>query len=286
MNLREGIVERMDRIQKLFMKVQYAMQDVMPLPEIIQQLDAEPGDFRSVAYESASMRLGIRDIMNDLDFNTWTSFYQNNKEKHAAHIEVGLGLAFGSLERSPTSILANLNLTLPMMVYDGIGYYYGLYKGRSTVMRHKIPEFINQNELPGFDQGLGRRLWYIAKGSPGESISLLRPFPLERHSDLWRGLGIAYGYVGDNSIENLEILLSASGAHLDSFRMGIGMAAISRYLSHSLNEDLSLICIQTCGKSLKDAILATGRFLESHQANGDFEWLKRSLENIILEDQN
>ncbi|MBL0272347.1 MAG: DUF1702 family protein [Chitinophagaceae bacterium] len=92
-----------------------------------------------------------------------------------------------------------------------MGYYAGLFKGRRTIKNQLVPDGIGAQELQGFDQGLGRRLWYNARGEVKEVARLIQTFTSTRHPDLWRGIGIACGYVGGNQQENLELLLTASG---------------------------------------------------------------------------
>ena len=111
-------------------------------------------------------------------------------------MDIGLGWAFAKTEISPTPYLESLHRVMNRMVFDGMGYYYGLFKGRKTVKNQLIPEGIEEQELHGFDQGLGRRLWYISKGEVNELVQLIQPFHFSRHADLWRGVGIACGYVG------------------------------------------------------------------------------------------
>jgi hypothetical protein len=140
------------------------------------------------------------------------------------------------------------------MDFDGMGYYHGLFKGRKTVKNQLIPEGINEQELHGFDQGLGRRLWYIVKGDVTELIQLINPFHSSRHSDLWRGVGIACGYVGGCYKENLERLQNSSTEYKDQLSAGIALAAISRNASNSITGDIELACEIICRMSMKEVL--------------------------------
>lgn len=263
MDLYNNIESRMGYIQHVFMKVQHFMQENHSLEDIIAFLDSDPKEYRSVAYEGASMEIGLKDLSRGEPLKEWNKFYLLSKDKHSAHMEVGLGWAFGKLEITPNLYLKLLDLVMPWMVYDGIGYYYGLFKGRRTVKHHEAPEFIIEEKLHGFDQGLGRRLWYIGKGESKEIAHLIQSFPVTRHEDLWRGVGIACGYVGGNEKYNMEQLVFYSGTLKKQLSAGVAMAALSRSLSDSITDDIDFTCSILCGKSRQDVILATANLMKT-----------------------
>lgn len=254
MSLYNSVSGKMEYIQKVFLGVQGFMQKNHELDELISFLDAEPPEFRSVAYESASMEIGLQELSAGRELNNWMTFYQRSAKAHTFHMDIGLGWAFAKTEISPTPYFEFLNPVMRWMVFDGMGYYYGLFKGRKTVKNQLIPDGINEQELHGFDQGLGRRLWYIAKGDVSELVLLLQPFHLSRQADLWRGVGIACGYVGGCDQSNLERLLNASSEFNNQFSTGVVLAAISRNASNSITGDIELACEIICGKPLKDVL--------------------------------
>ncbi len=51
-----------------------------------------------------------------------------------------------------------------------------------------VPQDVTDEDLHGFDQGLGRRLWYISKGEVSVLTKLIHPFHSLRQYDLWREL--------------------------------------------------------------------------------------------------
>ena len=254
MNLHNSVPGKMEYIQKVFLRVQDYMQKNYESEELIAFLDSEPPEFRSVAYESASMEIGLQELCSGKELDNWKKFYQRSAKAHTFHMDIGLGWAFGKTEISPTSYLESLRPVMSWMVFDGMGYYHGLFKGRRTVKKQLIPEGIEERELHGFDQGLGRRLWYISKGEVNELIQLIQPFHLSRHPDLWRGVGIACGYVGGCDKPNLEQLLNFSTEFNNQFCTGVALAAISRSASNSVNGDIELACEIICGKPLKDVL--------------------------------
>jgi hypothetical protein len=254
MNLLNSVSAKMECVQKTFLGVQSYMLKEHQLEEVIAFLDAEPPEFRSVAYESASMEIASLDLSNGNGLSNWKNFYHRSAKAHTFHMDIGLGWAFAKKERSPVPYFESLQSVISCMVYDGIGYYNGLFNGRRTVKSQLIPGDIDQQTLPGFDQGLGRRLWYISKGNIDQLIQLIKPFPLSRHADLWRGVGIACGYVGGNDKTNLEQLVNHSAEFKDQFCNGITLAAISRHASDSITKDIEVAYEIICGRPLKDLL--------------------------------
>jgi len=249
MNLHNNVSAKMEYIQKVFLGVQDYMQKNYELEELMIFLNAEPPEFRSVAYESASMGIALHEITTGKEITDWKNFYQCSAKAHTFHMEIGLGWAFAKTEISPTTYLESMSPEMQWMVFDGMGYYYGLFKGRRTVKNQLIPEGIKELELHGFDQGLGRRLWYIAKGDVNALVQLIKLFHISRH-----GVGIACGYVGGTTQPDLEKLLEYSNENKDHLRNGIVLAAISRNASESITATIESACIIICGKPLKEII--------------------------------
>lgn len=246
----------MEYIQTVFMKVQAHMRHAIELNKLIDFLDSEPIEFRSVAYESASMEIGLNDLINGRRFSEWKKFYQHSNLIHSVHIGIGLGLAFAKAEITLTPSLELLDPRMQWMVFDGIGYYYGLFKGRRTVKYQKVPEFISGEQLKWFDQGLGRRLWYICKGQAEGLTLTIQSFPLPRQSDLWRGAGIACGYVGGSEKNSIEDLVAHSSTFKQHLCAGVALAAYYRSFSESVTDDVNLACQVVCGMPLDDVLRA------------------------------
>ncbi len=244
----------MEYIQKVFLSVQCYMQTNHELEELIAFLDAEPPEFRSVAYESASMEIGLQELSCGNELNNWKSFYHRAAKAHTFHMDIGLGWAFAKKEISPVPYFESLSPVIKWMIFDGVGYYHGLFNGRRTVKSQLIPDGIDEQDLHGFDQGLGRRLWYISKGNPDQHNQLIQAFHISRHPDLWRGAGIACGYVGGNDKTALEQLLKYAAEFKDQLCTGLRFAAISRSASNSITKDIEAACEIICGKSLSEVI--------------------------------
>ena len=287
MNLYSNVSERMDYIQKLFLGVELHIQNKSALNELIAVLETEPPEFRSVAYESASFEIALKDLKTDPHLDRWKEFRQLCAQQHTFHIDIGLGWAFAKMGLHPDLYVQAMQPLVKWMVFDGAGYYFGLFKGRSTLKNKEIPELIEGDSLHGFDQGLGRRLWYMVKGNVNEVIKLVESFPLSRHPDLFRGIGIASGYVGGNKEDDLLFLSLLSGENRQQLQLGIMLAAISRIASDSINEDISLACRVICNKTMNELRMImmrirTNFFYLYYESDSNLHWLTQ-LESELLQ---
>jgi hypothetical protein len=277
------VATKMEYIQKVFLEVQAYMQDDHELQEAVKHLDAEPPEYRSVSYESASMEIALKELSGGLELNQWKKFYLGAGNSHTFHMDIGLGWAFAKAEISPALYKDSLQLPVPWMVYDGIGYYYGLFRGRRTVRNKEVPDFLNSGSVHGFDQGLGRRLWYICKGDMDQLATLLHGFQASRKADLWRGIGIACAYVGGLEKDSLERLAHLSAEYKSCLSTGIALAAISRFASGSISPDIENACLEVCGLPLKDTISPENPIWEQFDSGSGN--ISRYLINLKMKDQ-
>ena len=255
MILSNKVPEKMEYIQKLFLDVQDFMRKQPSLDVLIQFLNTEPTEFRSIAFESASVGLAVHDFSTGSKLESWGEFYSNFGITHSFHFDIGLGWAFAKTKTIPSKNWELSNSPRRRMVFDGIGYYHALYKGRRTVKNQIIAEGIEGNDTEGYDQGIGRRLWYIAKGDVKKLNQLIQNFQTDRHPYLWQGVGIACGYVGGIDEENMNLLLNASSKNKQQLQTGIALAAISRNASNSVTENIKLACTFFCNRNLNEVIL-------------------------------
>ena len=252
MNMPVSTPHRMEYIQKLFMDVERAVEKLTQPDEIRRYLDAEEPLFRSVGYESASMVLGLRALMNDQSLTRWMEFRNQSGGQHSFHIDIGLGWAFAKTGLWSGAYAHAMDTSMQWMVYDGMGYYYGLFKGRTTIKQAIVPPELGEEASDGFNEGLGRRLWYMAKGDHEELLSLVMHFNETRHPALWQGIGIACGYVGGNSDAVIAAHMDASGVHQQYFEKGIMLATVSRIASNSMDTEFENTLRQVCNLEVDD----------------------------------
>jgi enediyne biosynthesis protein E3 len=287
--LYSNVSERMDYIQKLFLNVGTHLQKKTSLDEVIAFLETESPEYRSVAYESASYEIALEELKSQQQLNRWKQFRELCARQHTFHMDIGLGWAFAKTGLNPESYLLNLQPLVKLMVYDGLGYYYGLFKGRSTLKNKELPE-IEYDGTHGFNQGLGRRLWYMAKGNVNAVNELLVKFPASRHPHLFRGIGIACGYVGGNEKQDLENLLEVSAENKPQLQLGVALAAISRIASETISENTNMACCLICNKTIDELKISitkirTNLFYLYNDSPINHDWLTQ-LESELLQTNN
>ena len=287
MNLYSNVSERMDYIQQLFLTVGVQLENKTSLDEVITFLETEPPEYRSVAYESASFEIALENLKLNQHLDRWKEFRNLCAKQHTFHIDIGLGWAFAKTGIPPDPYIVAMQSMVKWMVFDGLGYYYGLFKGRSTLKNKQVPVGIEDDSLHGFDQGLGRRLWYMAKGKVDELNKLVENFPVSRHPDLFRGIGIACGYVGGSEEHELLCLKEIAGEYHHQLQLGIVLAAISRIASETISEHLNLACVIICNKTVDELKItvrkmATNFFYLYNSSSGNQQWLTQ-LESELLQ---
>jgi enediyne biosynthesis protein E3 len=140
-------------------------------------------------------------------------------------VHIGLGWALAEQQKP---IPENPSWPEPDAVLDGYGYYHGLFRRRLSIRTQSIPEGLTDTQLPAFDRGLGRSLWYISKGDVEMMLRMTAAFPERRQPDLWRGIGIAVAFVGGCSEPLLTQTASASSAYRPQLLEGAERALRSR----------------------------------------------------------
>ncbi|MEM7368427.1 MAG: DUF1702 family protein [Bacteroidota bacterium] len=241
-----SVAANMAYVQQLFQQTQQFMATQPALEELLAHLETEPAQFRSIAFESASVSLAR------LGMSQWENFFISEGYKHLFHVDIGLGWAYaqtGAFFRIPSGPYRSLR---HRMLCDGMGYYFALYRGRKTIKSQQYPTELDPHHHTGFDQGVGRRLWYTAQGEPERLRQLLFPFSTSRHPDLWRGVGIACGYVGGTDEELLPKLLPLAGSHLPQLKTGIALACLSRYFSDSVSQEIRSVCESICKMTFRE----------------------------------
>jgi hypothetical protein len=216
---------RLAHIETVFADYQHRMQAHPSLDEVFNWLSAEPFPDKAVALESVSMETALYDWSTTGVLALWHDLYDRSRENLAAFAEIGLGWALAQRGLSIDLHLPGAALPSRRMVLDGMGYWYGLFRGRRTIKGCEMPAGIAEADAYAFDQGLGRRLWYVARADAGAVADLVRPFPLQRQAALWCGVGLAAAFVGGLEPSAWKRLVAASGSFSEAFFSGAALAA-------------------------------------------------------------
>ncbi len=230
-------LENTERIQAIFFDTQlfYATHDSMPA--LIEYLENTEPEFSSIAYESASMAIAIKDIEAGRFPNGWLDFASGPALPHKAQVYVGLGWAIAKLTLPFLETLKEFDKHMYFRIADGCGYYDGSFRRRQTVLSQQLPEYLPAAAMPMYDQGVGRSIWYTAKANINKIHSMIKTFPLNRQAGLWRGIGIAVAYVGGCNDADLKILFQYAASNGPQLASGAALAARSRMRANSMTTD-------------------------------------------------
>ena len=232
-----SVIQKMQTIQHTFLAVQDVFFNSPEWEKHLSMLESADMEFRSIAYESASMSIALEDFKQGEQLNLWTQFLSQAASAHATQVYVGLGWALAQTLKNPMLYLPALNPMLRYRVLDGYGYYEGVFRRRRTVINQlklAVDDVVASGAL---DQGLGRSMWYHSRGVFSDAKATIEGFAAERQKDLWRGLGIAIAYVGGCTDDQLFDIFSETRAFQPQLAAGALMAQVSRNESGCVSAD-------------------------------------------------
>lgn len=222
-----SIAENIETVVSTFQKGRALSEQELGLDELIAELNKFDLRYRSVAFEGASMGVALANSME-----TW-KVYTEKTWKHATQVHIGLGWAIAEGQLNLASTLLEIEPTMQVKVLDGFGYWNGLFQRRATIRTQQIPENITPKYQAGFDQGVGRAIWYATKGEVDKVVNIINHFAEDRSPNLWQGIGVASTYVGGCSDELISELKSAAGEFKMNLEKGIGAAEESMLKTQS-----------------------------------------------------
>lgn len=247
------IAGKMENIKAIFQSAQDLVSKHENLSGLLSKLESENSEFLSVAYEAASMEFALMDFANGNSMQAWNAFMATS-ETHASQVHVGLGWAVAKEKPADLSFINNLYPRMQFRVWDGCGYYDGIFRQRQVVKNQLRPDYVPEKDLNAYDQGLGRSLWYSCKGDENKIPDMIRAFAPACHPDLWRGIGIACSYVGGCDKAALKALAGSAGKHSIQLGIGAAMVAKARVLSGCVTPDIALSCNEFCNTGIRDAM--------------------------------
>lgn len=199
-------------------------------------------EFISVAFEGCSMAIAITSLKNRDSLIDWHLFVSQKGQNYLSQIHVGLGWALAELKLPIQQYLISIDPKWQLRVLDGFGYYCGLFRRREAIRTMSFPTEIPEALYAGFNQGIGRFLFYLAQGDVERLSRNIELFADNRHADFWRGIGIAATFIGLESTDTVNALFDESGEHSKQFAVGIALAAVSiGHFEHTISNSQLVI---------------------------------------------
>jgi len=241
MDVSKKISERIELIVLTFQVGRKFAEGIHDQMDLVCQLKEVDEEYRSMAFEGASMAIAIRSLEANDGCQMWSEFLDSNIE-YATQIMIGYGWAIGEKGISPEGVLGALDPMIQGRALDGYGYYMGLFKRRISIRTQQIPEDVPDDLLLAYDQGIGRSLWYISKGDLQMLGRMMESFPEYRQKHMWLGLGVACPIVGGYDVFHLKQLGELAGDFKFQLATGCTLAARSSIASNTENIYLDQAC--------------------------------------------
>jgi enediyne biosynthesis protein E3 len=255
----EAVKERLEKVGRCFVHGYHAaLDDDRPVP-LAARIEAEmEREFHGFAYEGAGMALALLDTLLPGRRDRLSRFLAGPGNAHAYIVYVGAGWILARLPLSPERLLARLEDPVQRwLALDGYGFHEGFFHWPRSIERQAVPRKLEGYAQRGFDQGLGRSLWFVNGADVRLIPRTIAAFPEPRHADLWSGVGLACGYAGGRDRAEIEMLARAAGLHRSSLAQGVAFAAEARERAGNPTEHTELACQVICGMSAAAAAAVT-----------------------------
>ncbi len=254
-----AVRERLEEVGRCFTAGYHAaLEEDRPEP-LAARIESEVArDFQGFAYEGAGMALALLDVLTPWRRDRLSRFLAGPGADHVYIIYVGAGWVMARLPVSPERFLSRLeDPCLRWLALDGYGFHEGYFRWPRSVERQETPRGLRGYYRRGFDQGLGRSLWFVEGADVRRLPRTIGAFPAARQTDLWSGLGLACGYAGGRTRAEVEELRTAAGPYLPQLAQGVAFAAQARERAGILTPHTELAAEVICGMSAAEAAAVT-----------------------------
>lgn len=275
--------ERLEEVGRSFLRGYHAALAEPNLVSLAARLDGLSPEFRGFAHEGAGMALALLDVL--LPWRRRLSAYLTGPGEPQHHIAtIGAGWILGRLPIAPERLLRRLDPTLGWLSLDGYGFHEGYFHWPRSIGRQEVPRKLHGYARRGFDQGVGRSLWFVRGADPRGVAEIIGDFAAPRQGDLWAGTGLAASYAGGCDRAALETLRLLAGRHAPMVAQGATFAAVAREHGRNPAAHTDLACEVLAGRSPAElAALAaeTGRDLPADAAEPAFEAWRRRIQSRL-----
>lgn len=253
MSSERSLPSKMQAVRSIFESLRQQALEHESVMQLLDLLNGVQPEFRTVAYEAASMGLYQRDLKRKNGQALWPAFLEQAGAAYVPDIYTGLGCAMAQEDLFIHPFIDLFDLPVHYRILDGYGFFKGLFRARQTLQQQAIPEGISDLYLGYYDQGLGRSLWYVCGGDSPKIKTAIGKFAAKRQPELWRGVGIACSYLGGCDEALLSEVIAASGLHRPQLQAGALVSAKARIDSKTSDKDMEQVCRLWCNVSSAEA---------------------------------
>lgn len=235
------VISKIETVMTVFRETEMFCMKYENKADRIEFANSKDSEFRSVGFEAISMIIAKECLGHKNGFTEWIEFYKTHNSLYGAQLLTGLGWAIAAHQTTLPSELSELFSSEQLFkVHDGYGYYYGLFRSRLTIRSKQTPSELNTIIPPGYYSGIGRSLYYHAKGNLTKLRDTVETFDSPVLPEIWQGIGTASLFLGGLSIESIEQLSQCSGAFQEAYFVGVQSACLSRKKANATNETTTL----------------------------------------------
>ena len=243
---------RMENIKSIFQDAKNISEKENDIKELNNYLENTNSEFRAVAYEGASMALALKDFSDAITMKRWNALL-GISQNYTGNIHIGFGWAIAEAKPKDLSFINAIQAMNQFRVWDGCGYYDGIFRQRNTIKNQTRQGYITEINFKAYDEGIGRSLWYSCKGNVAKVAEIIKGFSSSRQPDLWRGIGIACSFVGGCEEIILKTLSTQAEKHFVQLSIGSAMVAKTRIHANCITKDSELACNVWCNLSAEKA---------------------------------
>lgn len=247
MNEESHILSKIEHVMQTFRETEGFAENDLSKEALIREIEKFDSEFKSVGYEASSMCIAKACFeKQDGELSDWKTFFSENIELYESQLLTGLGWAIAATNNNPVEILKTQLFTSfqKAKVFDGFGYYFGLFRSRLTIRSTDLPDILSNNKPFAFDSGLGRAIYYLSKGNPEMISKFISPFQTERLNEIWMGIGTACVFVGGFNEIELKAIAETAGENKKDFLIG-GLFSLKSRTAANAETEFTMLFITT-----------------------------------------
>lgn len=245
-------------------------------PAVHEALAELPADERGFGYEGAALYAALRDLAGLRGRRSLARLMSGQGTDYIHLCHTGYGWLWAPL-RLPLPVALPETPLLRWLAVDGAGFGETFFGGDRAFDRR-----VRQRPTPVWRvrvAGCGRALWLLLCAEPSAIAARIAGAPAEARGWLWSGVGLAAGYAGSVTADDLDRLAEASGVHRPHLAQGVVFAVTARARAGTPPEHTELACrtiLSTdCEHAARWADTAADGLSSDPRAEAYLEWKRR-----------